>query len=292
MTECCDLNLRHWQHEPSVVLPPGPSTNYSHPKCYLGVYKDCSDTISREHMVSRSVLVQIGNPFSVSGLLWQERGKVTQLSPDAFAANVLCTRHNNALSPLDAVGARFAEAIWLNERSGLAVRGERVLTFAGEDIERWMLKTFIGLIVSRNAGIPGIKMDDKPSREMLDLLLGLVRWLPGFGLWLVGTGVQPTRFGTSFAMRLLKNNAGVYGASFYVGGFHFVLSMNVMTLGAMQGRADAPYRPRAIRFARSDDVLEIRLSYKDAFTQTRVIATMPDDARPIDDRASEKNAGG
>jgi hypothetical protein len=62
-----DGHLRTRMQSPS---PPGPQTRFSHPSCYLAGTDDCSERISREHYMSKSVLDQLGNTLRVTGMPW------------------------------------------------------------------------------------------------------------------------------------------------------------------------------------------------------------------------------
>ena len=53
----------------AISQPPrGPQTRFSHPSCYLAGTNDCSERISREHYMSKSVLDQLGNTLRVTGM--------------------------------------------------------------------------------------------------------------------------------------------------------------------------------------------------------------------------------
>ena len=57
------------------LRPPSPNTGYSHSRCYLRATMDCSEKISGEHPMSRSLLVQLGDAVQVSGAHWQSEGE-------------------------------------------------------------------------------------------------------------------------------------------------------------------------------------------------------------------------
>src|SRR5579859_833652 len=97
---------RFWSPRPSL-RPPGLQTGYAHPACYLRDTKDCSEQISGEHYVSRSVLEQLGTMLRVSGLPWRDANAVLETTAENLTAKILCRRHNEALSPLDTEAASF-----------------------------------------------------------------------------------------------------------------------------------------------------------------------------------------
>jgi hypothetical protein len=145
---CCGkLSLFSPYKEIVEFRPPGAPTGYSHRRCYMGWTRNCSDTISGEHFISESVL-SILNPKSVriSGAAWT-KGQTQNLPLKALQANILCTRHNSALSPLDTMAGKLFRAV--NEIYGDLSR--RTLSrksmwhlFSGEELELWLLKTILG----------------------------------------------------------------------------------------------------------------------------------------------------
>jgi hypothetical protein len=73
---CCgQLSLSSPYKEIVEFRPPGAPTGSSHPRCYMGWTRNCSDTISSEHFISENVL-SILNPKSVriSGAAWIPTG--------------------------------------------------------------------------------------------------------------------------------------------------------------------------------------------------------------------------
>jgi hypothetical protein len=73
---------------------------------------DCSQTISGEHFISETVL-SILNPraLRISGAAFIPKGETKDLPLTALRANVLCTRHNSAWSPLDTMAGEFFRAL-------------------------------------------------------------------------------------------------------------------------------------------------------------------------------------
>lgn len=149
------------------TTPRLPITAYSNPKCYARGLNDCSQRISREHYLSRRVLE-----------LWSDNGIVvtnatdlrdekfsSPISTGALASKILCERHNHALSALDQVGGDF----------GRFIRNKPVQpkysVINGFDLERWMLKLFLGLtVVVKNQEFNTKRW--QPPLEWLHLLFG------------------------------------------------------------------------------------------------------------------------
>lgn len=135
------------------LRPPGPLTGHAHPKCYLRDTNDCSHKLSREHYISASLLAQLGarGKVQVSGMPWQRPGETTDTGISSLTAKMLCERHNNALSPLDAEAAFFFSTL----RTALIDLNHKTLSrkpivhlVSGETIELWLLKVACGLYYS------------------------------------------------------------------------------------------------------------------------------------------------
>jgi hypothetical protein len=128
--------------------PPGASTGYSHVGCYMNWTRNCSPAMSGEHFISETVL-SILNPkaLRIGGMRWIPAGETRDLPLTALKANVLCDRHNNAWSQLDAMAGRFFRAL----AKIYDDLGQRTLSrkpiwhlFSGEELELWLLKTILG----------------------------------------------------------------------------------------------------------------------------------------------------
>ena len=156
---------------PSNCTPPGRQTGFSHPGCYARGLRDCSTEISGEHLFSEVTLNLVAGrdgKVSRTGYPWQEEGELQTLTPSTCKADVLCKRHNNALSPVDAAIGRFLKAI-LNAPDFLRNQDLRVLMLSGDDLERWILKTLCTHIVAvRKFGSAW-----EPPVPWLDILWGM-----------------------------------------------------------------------------------------------------------------------
>jgi hypothetical protein len=106
---------------------------------------------------------------------------------------------------------------------------ERVYLFNGHDIERWMLKTLIGTVASRNARANSGNriLDWQPSKLWLDILLGRKSFPRKWGMYFKGrvgeTRVRPT--GLTVAA-LGGEGKSVYGGIFSINGYDFVFAMD------------------------------------------------------------------
>jgi hypothetical protein len=101
--------------------------------------------------MSESVLKQLGEILRVSGMPWLNPNETFTTSTASLTAKILCTRHNAALSPLDAEAGHFFSILrsvltdldnrWRSEKI-------RFHLVSGEAIELWMIKVACGLYFS------------------------------------------------------------------------------------------------------------------------------------------------
>ena len=166
----------------SNTHPLGPSTGHRNAKCYACGDRNCSNKISKEHFISATLLRQIhlNNAAKVAGLRWQEKETFNLIPISGLASSILCERHNNALSPLDAVMGDFAQAIADYDdtlRSKDSSVDSEIRAFSGDDIERWMVKCLLGLSASKNLVANNLKP------ECIDLLFANIIWPKGWGMY-------------------------------------------------------------------------------------------------------------
>lgn len=179
---CCKQG-KWWFKQPANISPKPPITMLSNNSCYAQSLADCDDAITGEHCISKALLSDIskGKSVEIAGFKWQQPQTFLKVGIKSLTANVLCARHNNALSPLDSAFARFNAAIdefQKTQKNSVAKIEPDFRLFSGLDIERWMLKTLIGLAASNNLS----------STEMrphsLEILYGKEPWTQGAGLYL------------------------------------------------------------------------------------------------------------
>lgn len=151
----CHLDFDGRLRKPRPSLrPPGTKTGFSHTGCYLRNTLDCSEQISREHYISRSVLHQLGNVIRVAGAPWLSPAETLSTTIENLTAKILCRRHNAALSPLDAEAGHFLSALtnaWLDLNRKTLSRKPVFHLVGGDAIELWMLKVACGLYFSIGA---------------------------------------------------------------------------------------------------------------------------------------------
>jgi hypothetical protein len=171
ITSCClDANDSRLRKKFKTIKPPPPTTNYSHPNCYLRITNDCSQDISREHYISANVLEQLGEKgIQVTGLPWLKPDEVKRLSVDNLTAKILCKRHNENLSPLDAEAGtffRFLTSALLTLQRKLASKNSDFYMVSGEALELWLLKTACGWFFSSAAAAQGEALSKTHSMDM------------------------------------------------------------------------------------------------------------------------------
>lgn len=157
-------------------------------RCWARAVSDCSDDISSEHIVSKALFP---DNVTIRGPSWAKEFKT--VGANAVTANILCRRHNSAVSALDAV-AKDAWTVFRKLFEHLEdVRLARVITHTtlprrkyrvdGAGLERWCFKTTINLAASGN--VLGFPRDWQPRKELAEYVFGRGKLPEGCGLGVV-----------------------------------------------------------------------------------------------------------
>jgi len=147
--------------------PPGARTGRVVDGCYAAQLRDCDGRISAEHYVSEALLRRFKRGFTVEGSSWAAVPK--RVGTAALTAKVLCQRHNEALSGLDAMIGGFYDFL----RAAIIGPHAGSRIFDGEDLERWSMKALLGLTVSGNIASGGKKARASEVPELyLRILFG------------------------------------------------------------------------------------------------------------------------
>lgn len=256
--DCCLLPDGDWFKNPTSFTPQPPQTGFSHPDCYLFHTKDCSTKMSDEHYVSETVLKAVDDVLKVSGFPWLKPGESKKIPASRLYRKILCTRHNNAFGQIDAQGGRFVR--WIKILCDSSISPPQPFSlFNGADIERWLLKTFWGLLFSTNLQIaPGKAIKKvKNSPRIVDLLFGRVPNAWGRGLW-VRTDpklIVDTELLLSVSPVSKPGTNQLFGFTLNIFGFDFLYStapINVET---------SVFRPSEINFKRHKSVSKIIISW-------------------------------
>src|SRR6185312_1531780 len=98
-----------------------------------------------------------------------------------LASDILCQRHNSALSSLDAQASHVSKTILRFDRSLLKYDGSTTpreyVDVSGVDFERWLLKCIVGLVLSGNLKHSVLK------DECVNLLYSRLAWPELWGLY-------------------------------------------------------------------------------------------------------------
>lgn len=190
--ECCVDAAGELFKLPANTYPAPPITGASLKGCYARTLHDCSDALSLEHYISKNLLQRLANGgyLQAEGFTWQKASR-QRIPPATLASNVLCSRHNQVLSSLDAEAGRLFDALCviqkeLSEHDRVAST-DRAYLFSGHDIERWMLKVLVGATYSGNLGTADLPPEALvPPVEWLHILFGYEAMPDGWGLYFDG----------------------------------------------------------------------------------------------------------
>lgn len=172
------------------VRPHPPTTGNSQNGCYLGHTNDCAGGISREHYISEDVLEELSEPaVAIDGVFWLPPGERQIVGINSLTANILCVRHNSALSPLDAEAGHFLRTVKRIHASldTKSVSRKRLISIvSGEALEQWILKVACGLFYSKIASHNGLRIAIDHAIEDAVIAEGLFskRWFSNCGLYM------------------------------------------------------------------------------------------------------------
>lgn len=280
---CCLASDGVFRPSRCKIGAPDRTTGYSHPSCYAGSLNDCSHDISREHYISSSVLKLLSqkNKFGARGFHWLPPGD-NLASPEAFTAKILCSRHNNALAPLDQIAARLYRSwatvlfdfgaiepfrkpdrnSWWWDYSQRS--RDRLFLFNGHDIEQWLLKLLCGFVFSGNSSVSGNRLTGwRPDEKWVRILFGKNDLPKGWGLHLANGATERlvADYGLSLAPLHDRSSDAVVGLRCWINGIQFVLAMmqpdadGTFTLhdsSNMESKQTVGYRPRQLNLHDGD----------------------------------------
>ncbi|MBS2014031.1 MAG: hypothetical protein JST00_14170 [Deltaproteobacteria bacterium] len=223
---------------PSRTRPSGQDTGYSHERCYAKDLADCDMQISREHYISASVLADLGEVFHVTRerLGWEAK----KLTANALACNMLCRRHNSALSCLDVAGRDFVRCLRLSQERAAAGGGRDV--FNGIDLERWLLKMLCGYTVLDGDPVPlawqrllfGYEEIRRPSGLHMNVAVGQT----------IGGGEHAIELATAY-----DTEGRRVGCSVTLHGYRFLLGLDGRSIGGLEDFGkETLMRPREVKW--------------------------------------------
>lgn len=267
--ECC-FDGKRWHRKPTK-LPLAVGIGAPHGDCYLRAFNNCSDKISREHLISEAVLRVIAKTgLLASGLPWMKAGE-QKIGLNTIVGKCLCTTHNSALSDLDTTAANFFRAFEQCDlhRSGKGLR----FLFSGHDIERWLLKTLAGFAASKNLAHDGAKLPGTfhPQVSVAHMLGDINAWPPTAGLYFTQKLGSEFLRGDHFWMAPLSSQtAELAGMIVSIQGFQFTFLAVPPETNAAKG---AVYRPLRINFDFPQVSNAIELSWEDRRNHEQIRAT-------------------
>lgn len=167
--------------------------------CWANSLGDCSTAQSKEHLISEC-LFPSGHVI-ISGLPWCKESP-RRLPSRTLSSNILCTRHNNLLSEIDAEGGRamqiFRDIKHPNHSCNDHPTDKNCCIeyhIDGRKLERWFLKSTINL-ANILPGTPGWfetnTLAANPPHGFLEAIFGRTKLSRPFGLFIGSVGIGGT----------------------------------------------------------------------------------------------------
>jgi hypothetical protein len=200
----------------------------------------------------------------IDGFNWQEmRSTQQQLPTPSLASRILCKRHNEALSGLDAMALRFFQI--LDSAIRQTEGRDRVALFDGTDFERWMLKTLCGAAFSANADIGDLPTDWRPDLLWLNILFRGEPFPERLGLYFAGE--TSDRIEGGFKLSTIANTSdGLYGVRIALDDELFLLLMDTPPEDLSRTYlARYLYRPKQIVLLNGDSENVFAFGWHDQF---------------------------
>lgn len=227
-----------------------PITGYAHPSCYASSTNDCSMKLSLEHPMSAGILKNVGDGkmVEISNLHFQPASSKPQRLPiRGLGSNILCERHNRALSRLDRAGIQVQatlERYQMAQIGGRDPHGSEFDLVSGEEFERWMLKMIWGYKAAGNA-VPG-NFKVPRERDMLMRYLFRDGLMPkGWGLYVGAlTRSFAREFGVAVETRAEVQQDTLLSTNVTLGAFTFTFAAGIMEAG---NGARTWHRPSGVR---------------------------------------------
>ncbi|WP_213602996.1 hypothetical protein [Pseudoxanthomonas japonensis] len=227
--------------------------------CWAAALGGCNK-MSREHVVSQSVFADgCGCPLIIEG---GHRVPSGPLAISSLAANILCRKHNSALSSLDAEAGRLAAALLASARGKEIGRPE----LDGGLIERWVLKTLInGLVAGWSDQRKWI-----PHASIVQAIYGLAAIPHGCGLYSVDgdSSDLPNPQGAQIApywAKVSETEKHLVGGLVRIHGLRLFVATHDSIVPQIVGQPEAP--PRVF------ENNEIRFVYRPAFISVDSLAS-------------------
>lgn len=263
--ECCLGSNNQWDKKPSNIHPSGLISGIENEKCYAKSTKNCCSKISKEHYISETVLENFADGNSkvkISGMSWIPDGDFRYIPIQVLKSDILCLRHNNALSPLDNELGKFTSTLIayeadFNNPSPI----EEIKIFCGEDIERWMLKTICNQVNSDSIAKDGAPNIIKMGKEWVDVLYGAKDWPEGWGMYLEIPGESNTSSRKIGFRAYTDDENNLIAAAFYICSLTFFFCLGIPDFAENV----CVYRPKTIIFQDNDVKKYMEISWQNKF---------------------------
>jgi len=234
-------------------------------ECWAAPLQNCAGKISREHVITRGTFAE--DELLVQGFDWC-RSAPARISVSGLTRKILCVKHNSDLSTADDAGIRAVEEIREFVRLGTVRSSAKPRrwtlvrrTIDGFELERWFLKTLINVAFGREYPIgKPIQPEWRPSRELVEIALGLRRFEANAGLYLIGGQIgEFVNANEKFQiMTFTDSDQKLVGARFLFFGFSFLIYLDVAgpkrhvqfldAAGKATAGSNLMYHPRAINY--------------------------------------------
>jgi hypothetical protein len=221
----------------------------------------CSQELTREHYISKSILelVEEGTGkkrryVQVFGLKFQGPNPVQKIGVARLTARILCKTHHRLLCRFDSAGKEmFLAAQSLKTVAVDPTAPHRKSQVDGDELERWILKAFIGGFFSGNFQVaPQVDLRGVfPPLELLEILFNGAPFPTGQGLYWMPPkpGDIVTTDPQSLRVSPLVSPDGQDVAGFFVWffGFQFALLTAGFVPGVPTMFDKAFYRPAGMK---------------------------------------------
>ncbi len=186
-----------------------PSSGFQNPQCYAAPIGSCSQEMSREHYISKTILKKF-NTVDTSGIPWLKTDRKLA-AENLFITNRLCRSNNNALSDVDKkFGEFFSYSERLHELRNLS------LGVDGSIIERWLLKVLFG--IESTGLLEATRIHESHRLHWLRCLFGIEKVRHGVGLFGDYNVKQQLAVELEFQIKILTREGELGGMLFRICG--------------------------------------------------------------------------
>jgi len=222
--------------------------------CWANCISGCSNNISREHYVSDSFFE--GTSITAFGLHWCNN-KPIKIGLASAVSKILCTTHNNALSPFDSEASKLSA--FLNENIRDKPLEHQNINLSGVYIEKWALKTLFNL-----GYIGGLDQENftklTPPSHLVSYLYSEETADEGMGLYFISNSISSEEYTNSISWNAIRNittDGKVIGMTFALNGLRFIINTQpiraeipIRNMGIINGvdysKANIEYHPKTI----------------------------------------------